>query len=319
MKIVLTGAAGQIGLELVAALRAAGHRVVPTDLNPPDDSWCAVDVTDAGAVHALIDRERPEVVYHLAAILSAKGEANPQLTYRVNQDGTYHLLEACRLSGVRQLIFTSSIAVYGPGVADPTPDDVALAPTTLYGVTKVSGELLGAWYARKYGLDFRGVRFPGLISASLPGGGTSDYALFMYVDGVRRGGYEAFCRGDTRIPLMYLDDGVRALIELSAAPRERLQRHIYNVAAFSPRADEIAASVTRAVPGVQIDFAPDPARQAILDSWPCALDDGAARRDWDWQPRFDLEAMTADLVPRIRRLLAEHADALDAAAHTGAH
>jgi threonine 3-dehydrogenase len=152
------------------------------------------------------------------------------------------------------------------------------------------------------------VRFPGLISASLPGGGSTDYALFMYVDGVRRGAYASFARADTRVPLMYMPDGVRALLELAAAPRARLRRCVYNIAAFSPRADEIAASVARAVPGVQITYAPDPLRQGILDSWPRALDDREARRDWDWRPTFDLDAMTRDLVPRIRALLADGAD-----------
>ena len=174
----------------------------------------------------------------------------------------------------------------------------------MYGVTKVSGELLGEYYRRRWGMDVRGVRFPGLISAALPGGGSSDYALFMYVDGVRTGAYEAFCRPDTRIPLMYMPDGVRALLELAFADRARLTRTIYNIAGFSPRADEIAAAVARAIPGVRITFAPDPLRQGILDSWPRALDDENARRDWSWRARYDLEAMTADLVPRVRDLLA---------------
>ncbi len=308
MKILLTGAGGQIGVDLVGALVGDGHQVVATDLRPIESTnaatWRALDVTDAAAVDTLIDDERPDVVYHLAAILSASGEKQPTLAYHVNQTGTWNVLEACRAHGVTKLIFTSTIAVYGPGLPDPTPDDVPLHPSTIYGVTKASGELLCEYYWRRWGLDCRGVRFPGLISAAMPGGGSSDYALFMYVDGVRRGRYEAFCRADTRIPLMYMPDGVRALLELAAAPRERLARCVYNIAAFSPRADEIAASVSRAVPGVHITYTPDPMRQAILDSWPRALDDSAARRDWGWQPRFDLDTMTDDLVPRVRALLA---------------
>src|SRR5262249_28677884 len=182
----------------------------------------------------------------------------------------------------QRLLFTSSIAVFGPPASgplpDPTPDDVALHPATMYGVTKVSGELLCAYYRSRYNIDCRGVRFPGLISAAMPGGGSSDYALFMYVDGVRKGGYEAFARADTRIPLMYMPDGVRALLELSMAARDRLTRCIYNIAAFSPRADEIATSVQRVIPGAKFTFKPDPARQAILDSWPKSLDDSSARR-----------------------------------------
>jgi threonine 3-dehydrogenase len=203
------------------------------------------------------------------------------------------------------MIFTSSIAVYGPGLPDPTPDPVPLEPTTMYGVTKAGGELLGCYYHTRYGFDFRGVRFPGLISATLPGGGTSDYALFMYVDGVRLGVYEAFCREDTRIPLMYMPDALRALVELADAKNEKLTRRVYNVAAFSPTARQIADSVKRLVPEVKITFRPEPLRQGILDSWPRALDDSAARRDWNWKPEFSLEQMTDDLIPKIKKLLAE--------------
>ena len=311
MKILLTGAGGQIGADLVGALVAAGNQVVATDLRAREPAAGArfrtLDVTDRAAVDATIAAERPDVVYHLAAILSASGEKNPGLAYDVNQNGTWHLLEACRIHGVARFIFTSSIAVYGPGLPDPCPDDVPLHPSTMYGVTKASGELLCEYYWKKHGLDCRGVRFPGLISAALPGGGSTDYALFMYVDGVRRGAYESFARADTRVPLMYMPDGVRALLELAAAPRERLGRCVYNIAAFSPRADAIAASVARAVPGVKITYQPDPLRQSILDSWPRALDDSHARADWGWAPEYDLDAMTDDLVPRIRALLAEGA------------
>lgn len=311
MNILLTGAGGQLGADLIGALVQAEHRVVATDLRVPATGagahWRPLDVTDAAAVQAVIADERPDVVFHLAAILSAAGERDPELAYRVNQTGTWNLLEACRAHAVARFVFTSSIAVFGPGLPDPCPDDVPLHPTTMYGVTKASGELLCEYYWRRHGLDCRGVRFPGLISAALPGGGSTDYALFMYVDGVRRGAYESFARADTRVPLMYMPDGVRALLELAAAPRERLGRCIYNIAAFSPRADQIAASVGRAVPGVRITYAPDPLRQAILDSWPRALDDRCARADWDWRPAFDLEAMTDELVPRIRALLEQGA------------
>ncbi|MBP8808443.1 MAG: NAD-dependent epimerase/dehydratase family protein [Kofleriaceae bacterium] len=307
MKILMTGAGGQIGSDLITALVAQGHTIVATDLKPRPSTaavtWRGLDVVDPVAVDRVIGEEAPEVVYHLAAILSATGEKNPALAYAVNQTGTWNVLEACRTRGVRQLLFCSSIAVYGPGLPDPTPDDVALRPTTMYGVTKAAGEMLCEYYRAKRGLDCRGVRFPGLISASLPGGGSTDYALFMYVDGVRVGSYQAFARADTRVPLMYMPDGVRALLELAAAPADRLTRAIYNIAGFSPRADEIAASVGRAVPGVAITYQPDPLRQGILDSWPRALDDTCARRDWGWAPRYTLDQMTEDLVPKIRELL----------------
>ncbi len=308
MKVLLTGAGGQIGHDLISHLTDAGHDVVATDLAPRPAThathveWRRLDVTDATAMHATFADVRPDLVFHLAAILSARGEKDPVLAYNVNQTGTWNLLEAARATGVGRIMFTSSIAVYGPGLPDPTPDDVALWPTTMYGVTKVAGEMLCDYYRRRWGMDIRGVRFPGLISAAEPGGGSSDYALFMYVDGVRRGAYEAFARPDTRIPLMYMPDGVRALLDLSRADRAGLTRCIYNVAAFSPRADEIAASVKRALPDVQITYKSEPVRQGILDSWPRALDDRRARADWGWKAEYDLEAMTADLIPRIRAM-----------------
>jgi threonine 3-dehydrogenase len=316
MRIMLTGAGGQIGRDLVAEMlrRAPGTTVVATDLRPPahtDDpagvSWRGLDVTDANATRALVADVKPDILFHLAAILSAKGEKDPVAAYAVNQTGTWNVLEAARAAGVGRLVFTSSIAVYGPGLPDPTPDDVPLHPTTIYGCTKVAGELLCEYYTRRGWVDCRGVRFPGLISAAIPGGGSSDYALFMYTEGVARGSYESFARADTRIPLMYMPDGVRALAEVAGAPRDQLTRCIYNVAAFSPRADEIAASVAHAIPGFTATYAPDPVRQGILDSWPRALDDGAARRDWGWSPRYTLEQMTTDLIPRVRELVARGA------------
>lgn len=313
MRILITGAGGQIGGDLVHALARRDHEIIATDVAVKPDrveaaanvTWHHLDVTDPSAVMALFRQVRPERVFHLAAILSARGEEIPQTTYRVNELGTFHILEACRETGTGQLIFTSSIAVFGPDThtETPTPDDAPRHPTTMYGVNKASGELLGSYYHKRYGFDFRAVRFPGLISAAMPGGGTSDYALFMYVDAVRIGAYEAFCRPDTVIPLMYMPDALRALIELSEADAGRLTRRVFNIAAFSPRADEIAASVTRRVPGAKITFRPDPRRQAILDSWPRILDDDNAGREWGWKPEFNLEQMSDDLVPRIRELL----------------
>jgi threonine 3-dehydrogenase len=307
-RILVTGAGGQVGLDLLQALRERGDDVHASDLAPPDEEhrrgvpWHRLDVTSRDAVDALVEKLRPEVIFHLAAILSAAGERDPLRTYAVNQDGTLHVLEAARRHGVRQVIFTSTIAVFGPGLPPTVGDDVPLRPTTMYGVTKVAGELLGEYYMRRHGLDFRGVRFPGLLSAVLPGGGTSDYAPLMYYESLRVGRYAAFCRPDSRIPLMYMPDALRALTTLQAAPREHLKRCIYNIAAFSPTAAEIADEVKRVVPGADITFEPDPVRQSILDSWPKVLDDANARRDWGWQPAWDLARMSDDLTPKLRAL-----------------
>ena len=315
MKILITGAGGQIGHDLIGTLSSAGHEVIATDLAPRPPShahatgskWKRLDVTDPDAAETMFLKLKPDMVFHLAAILSARGEVDPVLAYDVNQNGTWNVLEACRVAKVKRFIFTSSIAVFGPPpsgpLPDPTPDDVPLHPTTMYGVTKVSGELLCSYYTRKFNVDCRGVRFPGLISAAMPGGGSSDYALFMYVEALRSGGYEAFARPDTRIPLMYMPDGVRALLEVAMADRATLTRSIYNIAAFSPRADQIAASVKKLVPEAEFTYTPDPARQAILDSWPKSIDDSDARRDWGWKPEYDLDGMTHDLLPRVRAML----------------
>lgn len=316
MKILVTGAGGQVGLDLLRLLHDRGDEVHASDVAPPPHGppglgavrdpavpWYRLDVTDASAFSRLVADVRPECVFHLAAILSARGEVDPLRTYAVNQTGTVNLLEACRQHDVRQVVFTSTIAAFGPPLPEPVHDDVALRPTTMYGVTKVAGELLGAYYHKRFGLDFRAVRFPGLISAVMPGGGTSDYAPLMYYESLRVGGYEAFCRPDAAIPMMYMPDGLRALVELAAAPRERLTRCVYNIAAFSPTAQQIADDVARAIPGARITFKPDPARQAILDSWPRTLDDSLARNDWGWRPEYDLSRMTDDLVPKLRALI----------------
>jgi nucleoside-diphosphate-sugar epimerase len=311
MKVLITGSGGQVGLELIRALGRAGHEVVATDVKPRPDGvapavpWLELDVTDLDAIESMLREHAPDVVYHLAAILSAVGEKIPHKCYEVNQTGTWNLLEAARRAGTGQVMFASTIAAFGPGLRDPVPNEVSMRPTTMYGVTKVAGELLGEYFHAKWGLDFRGVRFPGLINAGLPGGGTSDYALFMYVDGVRKGHYESFCHEETRIPLMYMPDAISALLDLSAAPRASLKRCIYNIQGFSPTAAAIADSVRRAMPGVELTFKIDPARQGILDSWPNALDDAKARAEWGFAPAYDLEQMTAHLIPEVKRMLDE--------------
>jgi threonine 3-dehydrogenase len=312
MKFLITGAGGQVGTELVAALRADGHSVVGTDVAArpatvaEDVPWHQLDVTDAARVQYVFLHEEPQAVVHLAAILSSGGEQNPQLCYAINMTGTYNVLEACRRFREKpRLVFTSTIAAFGPGLPDPVPNEVSMRPSTMYGVTKVAGELLGEYYRAKYELDFRCVRYPGLISAGEPGAGTSDYALYMYTHGLRDGRYAAFCRPETRIPFMYMPDAIRATVELATADRARLSRSTYNIAAMSPRADEIAASVVAgaAPQKVAITFDAVEWRQKILDSWPRALDDGPARADWGWRPRYDLAAMTKDMVPRVREMI----------------
>jgi len=308
MRILLTGAGGQVGTDLIPLLLARGHKVAgfdtvkaPASL-PAGAEWFVGDVTYEGEVNDVVRQYRPESIWHLAAILSATGEKIPHKAWRVNMEGTRLLLEAARLFGTRQFLFTSTIAAFGPGLAEPVGNDVSMRPTTMYGLTKVAGELLGEYYKTKWKLDFRGVRFPGLISAVEPGGGTSDYVNYMYFDGIRKGAYEAFVRAESTIPLMYMPDALRALVELAEAPIESLRHGMYNIAAMSPRADEIAAAVAKRVPGVSLTFKSDKVRQAILDSWPKKLDDSEARRDWGWRAQYDLGAMSDDLVAKVRAM-----------------
>ncbi len=305
----MTGAAGQVGTDLLPLLVEKGGRVVAFDVAPRPEScpaaveWIRGDVTLAPEVNDVFEETRPERVYHLAAVLSAKGEHAPHHAYRVNMAGTHNVLEAARLFEAPQVFYASTIAAFGPGLPDPVPNEISMRPTTMYGLTKVAGELLGEYYQEKYGIDFRGVRFPGLINAGIPGGGTSDYALFMFVEGIRSGSYEAFCEPQARIPFMYMPDALRAMVELMAAPKRKLRRCIYNIAAISPTAEEFADAVRARVPGVEISFDPVSELQAILDSWPRALDDSAAREEWGWRHEYDLDRMSDDLVAKIRALL----------------
>ena len=315
MKILVTGAAGQVGTDLLPILVERGHEVTVFDIAgrsagcPQAVTWVQGDITGRPEIFDVVKSSEPDLIYHLAAILSARGEGMPHVAYRVNLDGTMNILEAARLFDVGQVFFASTIAAFGPGLPDLVPNEVSMRPTTMYGVTKVAGELLGEYYAQKFGMDFRGVRFPGLLNAGIPGGGTSDYALFMYVEGIRKGAYAAFCEPDAMIPFMYMPDALRAIIELAAAPREKLTRHIYNIASISATAEEFADAVRARVPGVDLTFEPVPELQAILDSWPRALDDSAARKDWGWQPEYDLDTMSDDLIAKVRTLLAENAAA----------
>ncbi len=313
MRILVTGATGQIGTELTMALRerygrenvmAAFHR---TPLPPPlKDSGPSVqlDVTDRAELEKAVREYEPDVIYHLAAILSAKGEENPAAAWRVNLGGLYNVLEVARASGVRQVFWPSSIAVFGPRTPkDNAPQDTVLSPTTMYGVTKVAGEHLCEYYHLRYGLDIRGLRYPGIISAAaLPGGGTTDYAVEMFYAAVKGEPYTCFVRPETVLPMMYMPDCLKATLEIMEAPAEGLRYRIYNVAALSFSAGELAEAIREHVPGFEVEWRPD-FRQEIADSWPRSVDDSAARRDWGWRPGYDLEAMVADMLEKLRSKL----------------
>ena len=245
-------------------------------------------------------------IYHLAALLSASAEAAPQLAWSVNMSGLYNVLEVAREYGC-QVFFPSSMGAFGPRTPrDATPQVAVQRPTTIYGVTKVAGELLCDYYAGRFGIDTRGLRLPGLISyVATPGGGTTDYAVEMFYHAVRYGSYTCFLSADTRLDMMYMPDAIGAMMDLMAADSGRLRyRNAYNVTAMSVTPAEIATAIARQVPGFTVDYEVDPVRQAIADSWPRSLDDSAAHADWGFAPRYDLEAMTTDMLARLMSKLA---------------
>ena len=309
-RALVTGAFGQIGTELVEALRQkhGPEQVVVTGRRPPPDPvardgpHAVLDVTDGDAIVRVFETYRPAHVYHLAAQLSATGEQQPQQAWTVNMGGLYHVLEAARRTGVRQIFWPSSIAAFGPGTPmDATPQDTVMRPTTIYGVAKVAGELLCDYYDQRYDLSVRGVRYPGVIShRTLPGGGTTDYAVEIFYAALRTGRYTCFVRPDTVLPMIYMPDCLKAAIDLMDADPSRLvHRNGFNVAAMSFSAQELADEIAKHVPGFVCDFEPD-ARQAIADSWPRSVDDSCARREWGWAPRFRLADMTVDMLEALR-------------------
>jgi nucleoside-diphosphate-sugar epimerase len=314
-KILVTGSAGQIGTELVATLRArhGADNVLATDIVRPAGTLAAsgpfetLDVTDGASVAGLIRKRGIDTIYHLAAILSASGEKNPALAWRVNMTGLYTVLEAARENGVGRVFSPSSIAVFGPASPrEATPQDTVLSPTTMYGVTKVAGEQLCDYYVLKYGLDVRGCRFPGIIShQALPGGGTTDYAVAIFYEAVKQGRYTCFLREDTRLPMMYMPDCLKSVLDLMAADFSRLKHHAnFNVAAMSFSAGELAAEIRKHRPGFVCAYEPD-FRQAIADTWPVSIDDSAARSEWNWRPDYDLSRMTEDMLAVLGRRHAE--------------
>ncbi|MGQ9800879.1 MAG: NAD-dependent epimerase/dehydratase family protein [Candidatus Saccharicenans sp.] len=304
--ILVTGACGQIGSELVPALRKifGPDKVIASDIAEPAPALKSsgpferLDVTSREDLARAIKNHRIRVIYHLAAILSATGEKFPQKAWEVNINGLYNVLEAARELGVKQVFCPSSIAVFGPATPRiKTPQDTILSPTTIYGVTKVAGEHLADYYVKKYNLDVRGCRFPGIISnETLPGGGTTDYAVAIFYEAIIRRKYTCFLKPETRLPMMYMPDCLKSILKLMTADFSQLKHHSnFNVTGMSFSAAELAAEIKKHLPDFSIDYRPD-FRQAIADSWPESIDDRAAREEWDWQPDYDLPRMTADML-----------------------
>lgn len=314
--VLVIGAVGQIGTELTMELRKkhGGNNVVASTRKTPfppemEKSGPCIyfDVQDREATKRAIKEHGVDTVYQLASLLSATGEKDPDLAFSINLLGLKNTLDACRECGVKKVFWPSSIAAFGPTTPrERTQQRTVLEPTTMYGVTKVAGELLMQYYRRKYGLDTRSVRYPGLISYKAePGGGTTDYSVAIFYDAIKHGKYTCFVSKETVLPIMYMPDAIRGTIELMDAPREKLTVDTsYNLAAISFSAGELADEVARLVPGFSCDYKPDH-RQKIADSWPKSIDDSQARVDWGWRHEYDLERMSKDMIANLRPMLQE--------------
>ena len=308
-KIMVTGALGQIGSELITKLRKeyGSENILATDIrhivSPVTESgpFEILDVTDGEKMHQLAKDFQADTMIHMAALLSATAEAKPLLAWNLNMGGLVNALEASRELGL-QFFTPSSIGAFGPSTPKKnTPQDTLQRPTTMYGVNKVSGELLCDYYFNKFGLDTRGVRFPGLISnETLPGGGTTDYAVDIYYKAVLEGHYTSYINAGTFMDMMYMPDALQAIVNLMEADGSKLiHRNAFNVTAMSFEPEQIAAAIRKEIPTFTMDYDVDPVRQAIADSWPDSIDATKAKEEWDFSFNYDLDAMTKDMLTKL--------------------
>ena len=309
-RIMITGALGQIGSELVGKMRSiyGNDNVLATDIRQTADQsgpFEILDVTDAQRVHDLAKDFGADTMVHMAALLSATAEENPLLAWNLNMGGLINALEASRELGM-QFFTPSSIGAFGPSTPKKnTPQDTLQRPTTMYGVNKVAGELLCDYYHTKYGVDTRGVRFPGLISnVAQPGGGTTDYAVDIYYKAIEQGSYTSYIAEGTYMDMMYMPDALQAIVDLMEAdPAKLIHRNAFNVTAMSFEPEQIAASIRKHIPDFKMSYAVDPARQEIADSWPDNIDASAAKSEWGFKASYDLDAMTFDMLEKLKKKL----------------
>lgn len=312
-KILILGAGGQIGVELTLALRKlyGESSVIATDIREEHPllkgtgPYQQMDALDAKAIHELVKKEKVTQIYLLAALLSATGEKDPHHAWDINMKSLLQVLQIGLEEKLHKIYWPSSIAVFGPSTpTEATPQETIMEPTTVYGISKYAGELWCQYYHKRWGLDVRSLRYPGLISwKSEPGGGTTDYAVAIYYEALKQKQYTSFLNKGTFLPMMYMDDAIRGTIELMEAPAEKLTtRMSYNISAMSFAPEEVAASIQKHIPEFEIDYASD-FRQAIAESWPKSIDDSTARKDWGWNPEFDLDKMTEDMLRNLKEKL----------------
>lgn len=309
-RIVVTGAVGQIGSELTMYLRdkyggdnvvAIGHRTKPSEKLKNSGPFEFINVSEYKQVEDIVKKYDIGTIYHLAAILSAVGENKPQLCWDVNMNGLYNVLEVAREHKCTMFI-PSSIAAFGPETPkDNTPQDTIQRANTMYGVTKVAGEVLSDYYYTRFNVDTRGVRYPGIISyETLPGGGTTDYAVEIFYEAIKNKRYSCFLREDTMLDMMYMPDALKGACDLmEAAPSKLKHRNAFNLTAFNFTPKEIAEKIKVHIPDFQMEYNVDPVRQAIADSWPNHMDDSCAREEWGWSPEYDLDAMVKDMIEKL--------------------
>jgi len=313
-KILVIGANGQIGTELVTTLRNihGAEQVIASDINSPayairnTGPFEFVNVLDKDNLHHIFQKHQPTQVYLLAAILSAVGEQKPKMAWDLNMSGLIHVLDFAVEFKVAKVFWPSSIAVFGPhSPAHNTPQYCVMDPNTVYGFSKLAGERWCEYYYNKYGLDVRSLRYPGLIGwRANPGGGTTDYAVHIFHEALKNGKYESFLSADTALPMMYMDDAIRATLTLMDAPAERLTiRSSYNLAGISFTPTQLAEEIKKVIPNFEITYSQSDPRQAIADSWPKSIDDSYAQKDWDWKLQYDLTAMSNDMLTNLKSII----------------
>jgi nucleoside-diphosphate-sugar epimerase len=306
--ILIIGAGGQVGQELVAYLREkhGKDKVVASDIREIDAleaPFEKLDAMDGERLNEIVEQYQIQEVYHLAALLSANAEKQIKFAWELNMQSLFHVLELAREGKIKKIFWPSSIAVFGPTTPkDNTPQETVTEPSTVYGISKLAGERWCEYYANKFGVDVRSIRYPGLIGyKTMPGGGTTDYAVDIYHQAIVKGSYECFLKEDAYLPMMYMEDAIRATIELMEANAEDVKiRSSYNLGGISFSPKEIAASIQKEIPDFKITYAPD-FRQQIAESWPSSINDQAARDDWGWKEAYDLDTMSADMLKQLRK------------------
>jgi nucleoside-diphosphate-sugar epimerase len=311
--VLVIGSCGQLGTELVENLQQiyGPANVVASDIRQSDSPlftngpFEVLDIMDQNRLAEIVQKYKPTQVYHLAALLSATAEKNPELGWKLNMDGLFNVLNLARDGGIiKKIYWPSSIAVFGPNtIRQNTPQYGAMDPTTIYGISKNAGELYAQYYFKRWGLDTRSLRYPGLIGyKSAPGGGTTDYAVQIYHDAIQGQEHKCFLTKETTLPMLYMPDALKATLDIMHAPAEKVKiRTSYNLAGMSFNPAEIASSIQDIIPEFKISYEPD-FRQAIADSWPAVIDDSHARADWGWKPDYDLARMSGDMIENLRKM-----------------